>query len=102
MESIRDTVKNLMQEWGSRKGLTPDEDPNLLLQKAFPKKDLPHIQFQYLRSGIMGVKVDSSARLYFLNLQKGLILKKLRDNSRSVIKDIRLSLGEISEKRTSR
>lgn len=99
MEPIRETVKFLLQEWESKKVSSPPEDPELLLAKAFPRKELPHIQFHYFRSGVMGVKVDSSARLYFLNLQKAAILKKLRDNSCSVVKDIRLSLGEISEKR---
>ena len=95
MERIKDTVKNLIQAWESKKGSQAGDDPAALLKKALSRKELAHVSFHYFRNGIMGLKVDSSTRLYFLNSQKDKLLVRLRKYSGSAIKDIRFSIGEI-------
>ncbi len=91
MEAIKEIVTGLMR--GLKKKGPGGADPALILQKVLPKKELGHVKVKYLRRGILGIAVDSSVRLYQLNLQKPQLLIKLGKKS-SQIKDIRLFLGE--------
>jgi hypothetical protein len=94
MEAINKTIKGLIRDWESKRQLHQDTDPQDLLEKALNKKELAHIQFHYFRNGVMGLKVDSSTRLYYLSLKKEDLLVKLRKHFRSAIKDVRFSIGE--------
>lgn len=91
MDAIKDIVTDLMQGLKSKKPLK--DDPEVILKKVLSKKELGHVRFRYFRKGILGIAVDSSTRLYQLNLQKAQLLAKLGKKSPD-IKDIRLYLGE--------
>jgi hypothetical protein len=93
VDAIKDIVTGLMQ--GLRDKKPAQDDPEAVLKKILSKKDLGHVKFRYLRRGILGIAVDSSTRLYQMNLQKPHLLAKLGKKSPG-IKDIRLYLGEIS------
>ncbi len=94
METIKETIKGLMQKWQQKKDGSSADDPASLLRKALAKKELKHLQSSYFRKGILTIRVDSSAWLYHLNLQKEELLNKLRSQSTAAIKDIRFYLGE--------
>ncbi|MDD4980452.1 MAG: DciA family protein [Candidatus Omnitrophica bacterium] len=91
MDSVKDIVADLMRGLKNRK--PPKDDPELLLKKALSKEELRHTKFRYFRRGILGIAVDSSVRLYNLNLHKSGLLAKLAKKS-PVIKDIRFYIGE--------
>lgn len=92
MDTIRDVLTGLMQELKTRK--LPKNDPETILKKVLSKKELPHVKFRYLRKGILGLTVDSSAWLYQLNLQKQQLLGKLRKKS-CPAENLRFYIGEI-------
>lgn len=93
MEAIRDTIKNVMQEWKGRKG--SPHNPEALLKKVFTVREMKHIRFHYLRKGTLGIKVESSSWLYHLSLKKQDLLEKMRLRSPE-IKDLRFSIGEVN------
>lgn len=93
MEKIKDTLASVMQEWEARSKRATRDNPELILGKVLSKKEKPHARFNYLRKGILGISVDSSAWLYNFNLKKEDLLVKLREYS-PLIKEIRLRLGE--------
>jgi hypothetical protein len=93
VDAIKDIVTDLMQGLHNKKPL--EDDPEVILKKILSKKELGHVRFRYFRRGILGIAVDSSTRLYQMNLQKPRLLAKLGKKSPG-IKDIRLYLGEIS------
>ncbi|MFA5410714.1 MAG: DciA family protein [Candidatus Omnitrophota bacterium] len=94
MELIKDTVRNVIQSWQTRKPATPESDPGELLKKILTKKELGHIKVNYFKKGALYINVDSSTWLYHLNLRKEKILAKLRGNL-SGLKEIRFFIGEI-------
>lgn len=93
MEVIKDTVHSVMRGLIAKKR-GPENDPQGWLEKALTKKELQHIQFNYFKKGILNLDVDSSSRLYSLNLKKGDLLAKLNKVT-GAIKDIRFRIGEI-------
>lgn len=93
MEVLKDIITDLMQGLKSKK--RPQDDPASFLAAALPKKELPHVKFRYLRKGILGITVDSSSRLYHLNLKKQALLARIEKRS-AAVKDIRFYLGEMS------
>lgn len=95
MEAVKATIQDLMKTWETKRRLSPEPDPQELLFKVLGKKDCAHVKFHYFRDGVMGLKVDSSSRLYHLNMQKHGLLEKLRKQSGSAIKDLRMSVGEV-------
>lgn len=94
MEAIKDTIKDLMRNWETRKKLPAGYQPEALLRKVLTKKELGHIKFNYFKKGILNVYVDSSSWLYNLTLQKEALLARLSVKA-PAIKDIRFRLGEI-------
>jgi aspartate carbamoyltransferase catalytic subunit len=92
MEPIKETVASLMEGLKTKKQKYFRDNPEELLKKVLTKKQLQHIKFKYFRKGILGISVDSSTWLYFLNLQKEDLLVKLSDKFAG-IKDIRFSIG---------
>ncbi len=93
MEAIRDTIKNVMQEWRSKK--SSPYNPEALLKKVFTVRELKHVRFHYLRKGVLGVKVESSSWLYHLSLKKQGLLEKARLRLPE-IKELRFSIGEVT------
>jgi len=91
MDAIKDIVTDLMQGLKNKKPLK--DDPAIILKKVLTKKELGHVRFRYFRRGTLGIAVDSSCRLYQLNLKKSQLLSRLVKKSPQ-IKDIRLYLGE--------
>ncbi|MBN1913075.1 MAG: DUF721 domain-containing protein [Candidatus Omnitrophica bacterium] len=95
MESIKDTVGRLIKTWQSK---ATADNPQLWLREVFNKQQQKHTCFSYFKKGILGIKVDSSAWSYQLNLEKARLLESLRQRSSSEIKDLRFSVGNIEEK----
>jgi hypothetical protein len=93
MEAIKDTVKNVIRDMLAKKeGGQPN--PEELLKNFLTKKELAHIKVKYLRKGILGLAVDSSSRLYKMNLQKQELLDCLNKEGK-IVRDVRIFLGEI-------
>jgi hypothetical protein len=94
MEAIKDTIKNVLGSLAAKQGASGGDSPEAMLKKVFSKQEAGHVRFGYLKKGILGLVVDSSTWLYYLNLQKASLLAKLRKESHAV-KDIRFSVGEM-------
>ncbi len=95
METIKDTVKNVIQALEvKKKSQLQAGNPQEWMGGLFSKKELRHIKFHYFRQGILGIQVDSSAWLYHLNLKKEDLLMRL-DKKDAVVKNIRFRLGGI-------
>jgi len=92
MQTIKDIIPDVIRGLETKK--RAQDEPELLLKRVLPKKELGHVKFRYLRKGILGISVDSSSWLYQLNLQKPQLLVKLGKKSQT-IKDIRFYIGEI-------
>jgi len=91
METIKDIITDVILGLEAKK--RSQDEPEFLLKRVLPKKELGHVKFRYLRKGILGITVDSSAWIYQLNLQKPELLAKL-DKKSKAIKDIRFYIGE--------
>lgn len=91
MESIKDIITDVLQ--GLKTKRRTQDEPESLLKRVLPKKELGHVKFRYLRKGVLGITVDSSSWLYQLNLQKPQLLAKLGKRS-PTIKEIRFYMGE--------
>jgi hypothetical protein len=93
MEPIKETIQAVFQGWQARNKKGTPLEPAELLKKILAKKALKHVQLYNFRKGILSVKVDSAAWLYYLNLQKEDLLSRLHKESET-IQGIRFSLGE--------
>jgi len=94
METIKSVVADVIDGLKTKKSVKGE--PEFLLKRVLPKKELSHVKFRYLRKGVLGITVDSSGWLYQLNLQKPQLLVKLSKKS-GAIKDIRFYIGDINE-----
>ena len=91
MDAIKDVLTDLMQDLKTRK---PSKDaPEFLLKKILSIKESGHVNFRYFRKGVLGITVDSSVRIYQMNLQKQELLTKLRKKS-AAVEDLRFYIGE--------
>lgn len=95
MEQIKDTISTLLRSWSEQKKGAQELDPEGLIKRVLTKKELQHIKFNYFSKGVVGLKVDSPAWAYSLNLRKKIILANLNEKS-DAIKDLRLRIGDIS------
>jgi hypothetical protein len=93
MERIKETVNGFMREL-QNKAAQGGESPEELLRKVLTKKELSHIKFNYFKSGVISLNVDSSAWLYSLSLEKEELVVRLKKYS-AAVKDIRLRVGRI-------
>ncbi len=97
MEQIKNTLEAVIKNLQARqKKAAPENDPELLLKNNLSKKELAHLKFNYYKKGTLGIKVDSSSWLYYLSLQKEVLLDKLRSNLTG-LKRIHFCLGDISK-----
>ena len=94
METIKDIVRDVIQDLTSEKRQNRADDPQAILKKILTTRELRHIRFNYFKKGVLGLSVDSSSWLYNLNLQKEELLARLQRNS-GAIKEIRFRIGEI-------
>lgn len=94
METIKDTVQNIIEDLKIKKKRSATGDPEALFKKSLTKAEVRHIKFNYFKRGIVNINVDSSSWLYHLSLRKEKLLAKLMQRS-AAIKDIRFRLGEI-------
>jgi hypothetical protein len=91
VETIKDIITGVIKGLETKKHA--HDEPELLLRSALSKTELAHVRFRYLRKGIFGITVDSSVRLYQLNLRKQELLEKLCGKNKA-IKEIRFYIGE--------
>lgn len=70
MDSIKDIIIGVFRDFQTKKQYFNNQDPEIILKKLLTKREIQHIKFNYFRSGIFGIKVDSSAWLYQLNFKK--------------------------------
>lgn len=96
MQTIKDTVEAVISGIREKNQKKTRDDPRSWLKKTLSKKELVHIGFKYFNKGILGLRVDSSSWLYYMNLHKEELLEKLKKNNITV-KDIRFWMGEIGE-----
>ena len=94
MQTLKDTVECVMKALEEKKKGKAEADPQAWLKKTLTKRESGHIKFSYLRAGVLGLAVDSSAWLYQLNLRKQELLQRVRKKD-SAIKDVHFYLGEI-------
>ena len=78
MESLKNTVDDVMRQLGAKKTVFQEAGPQQWLKKALTKKELGHIRVKYFSKGILGLSVDSSAWLYILSLKKDELLRELK------------------------
>lgn len=69
--------------------------PEFILSKALTKKELKHLQFNYLKKGKLYVKVDNSTWLYYFNMHKENVLTRLQEADPE-IKDVSFRLGTLA------
>ncbi len=93
MEQIKNTIQQVLEALEKKKTGTDSDDPKSILKKVLAKKAFGHVKLYNFRKGILTVKVDSSVWVYYLNLQKEDLLKKISKETRDV-KDIRFCLGD--------
>jgi hypothetical protein len=96
MEAIKNTVGAIMQALKAGKGACPEAKTEAALKKVLTKRELKHIKLHYFKKGVLGIKVDSSARLYKLSLEKDKLLRALHSDLAG-IKEIRFSIGETEQ-----
>ena len=96
MDRIKNIVKLVMPALENRKEKAVKENPEIILAEVLSKKEARHAAFSYFRNGTLGLKVDSSTWLYYLNLKKTELLAALSQKLPS-IKDIRFCIGEIKK-----
>ena len=94
MERIKDTILEVMQALDKKRMPGQANNPDEWLKKTLTKKELGHIKVKYFRKGILGLNIDSSTWLYYFNLHKEDLLRKLQQQS-SEIKEIRLRIGVV-------
>ena len=93
MEPIKNTIQQVFEEWQGKNKSAVSDDPGAWLKKTLAKKALLHVKLYNFRQGVLSIKLDSSAWLYYLSVQKHDLLKKIQRESKAV-KDIRFSLGD--------
>jgi hypothetical protein len=97
MQRIKDTVQAVINDLRDKNQKKTKDDPRVWLKKILSKNESDHVGFKYFNKGILGLKVDSSSWLYYMNLHREEFMGKLKKNNITV-KDIRFWMGEIGEK----
>jgi len=94
VERIKDTIEGVIRQLSERKPQGHDTRPEEWLKKSLTRKELGHIKFHYFRSGVLGVRVDSSVWKYNFSLKREQLLKKINAFAPQV-RDVRFSVGDI-------
>jgi hypothetical protein len=97
MIEIKEIVKKVMEDLGSKKLSLDHKKINLSLEKVLSPKELKHIWLHSFKKKILRINTDSSVLLYQLNLKKDLILKRLQEDfGPDFIEEIIFHLGNLS------
>lgn len=99
--AIKDALSQVMRRLENKQGQASALDPQVWIGEVFNKKEAMHVKFGYLKKGVLGLVVDSSAWIYALNLKKEGLVADLRKKN-AQIKEIHFRLGDVDEKRKSR
>ena len=93
MESIKDIIPQVIEQLTIRK---PDDQNKIqrIWQNIIDAKMAQHSMLSDFSDGILTVAVDSSVRLYQMNLNKKKILEKLQDEIPD-IKNIKFKIGKV-------
>lgn len=94
MEAIKDTLFSVIKKLDAQRQGLNREDPEVILKKVLAKNDFEHVKFSYFKKGVLGIKVDSSTRLYHLSLRKKKILSAIGKDIEG-IKELRFYIGEV-------
>ncbi|HRZ13987.1 MAG TPA: DciA family protein [Candidatus Omnitrophota bacterium] len=98
MEDIKTTVQAVLNNLHKHGGAGPAPGPDDWLDRVLTKQERRYVAVAYFRNGVLGLKVDSSSRLYHLNLRRQELKDKLAAFC-AEIKDIRLSVGATGSSR---
>ena len=93
MESIKDIIPQVIEQLTIRK---PDDQNKIqrIWQNIIDAKMAQHSMLLDFSDGILTVAVDSSVRLYQMNLNKKRILEQLQDEIPD-IKNIKFKIGKV-------
>ena len=93
MESIKDIIPQVIEQLTIRK---PDDQNKIqrIWQNIIDAKMAQHSRLSDFSDGILTVAVDSSVRLYQMNLNKKRILEQLQDEIPD-IKNIKFKIGKV-------
>jgi len=97
MDQIKDVLHSVIHDLMKQKKGVDFQKAQDVLKKAIGAKAFAHTQIVYLTKEKIRVNVDSSSRLYDLNLRKERIAREINDGLN--IKDIRFRLGDIIKPR---
>ncbi|MDD4909192.1 MAG: DciA family protein [Candidatus Omnitrophica bacterium] len=98
MQQIKDTVKKIVGEIGSRR--SGNECVARAFEKAFSRPEKKHLRFIGCKNKICVVNVDTSGWLYHLSLKKERVRKLINEElggkgGSSAVDDIRFRIGEV-------
>lgn len=94
MEKIRDTIATVLHSLQKPGGLGPAPGPEDWLSRVLTPQERCHVAVAYFRKGVLGLKVDSSSRLYHMMLHRQKMKEQLAAFC-AEIKDIRFTVGAI-------
>ena len=97
MDQIKDVLNSVIRDLMKQKKGVDFQKAQDVLKKAIGSKAFAHTQIVYLTKDKIRVNVDSSSRLYDLNLRKERIAREISEALR--IKDIRFRLGDVAKPR---
>ncbi|MFH0940767.1 MAG: DciA family protein [Candidatus Omnitrophota bacterium] len=97
MDQIKDVLQSVIHDLMKQKKGVDFQKARDVLKKAIGAKAFAHTQIVYLTKDKIRVNVDSSSRLYDLNLRKERIAREISEALQ--IKDIRFRLGDITKPR---
>lgn len=91
---IKDTLQGLMQALTEKNKSSLKESPWGLLKEILSEKEAGRARPNYFKNGVLSIGVDSAGWLYHLSLRKEDLLRKLRERSPVLIKEIRFYLRD--------
>ncbi|MFY9402951.1 MAG: DciA family protein [Candidatus Omnitrophota bacterium] len=78
MKQIKDLIQDVIGQISVRASKSCYLSPEEWLKKTLTRKELGHIKFYYFRSGVLGVKVDSSVWKHNFLLRKEDLLQRIQ------------------------
>ena len=94
MQELKSVLKSVIKDMMARQEKLEPEKVNKAWKKIVGPKTFPHTKIVYLTKNKIQVNVDTSARLYELNLRKEEISKAVKNIIG--VEDIRIRVGDIS------
>ena len=94
MDNIKDVLNHVIHKLSLRQPEEQSKIDRIWQHIASPKEQL-HTSLANFTDGILNITVDSPAWMYHMKMQKGDILRRLKEEIPSV-KDIRFKVGKVS------